>query len=192
MRRLFSLTVFLAATLGAAAQEQSPQARQHVNIVGAVAGVENFAARFGPDFEFRLTASGGSWNVGVFLVGSGRNDNDLSAMTIPWSGPNARYIIGWNLLPSANAPSLERRVVFSPEVGDTITWDMLQSNDRNDRDRLLGRIYEFGHADIVLSDVKLANVPADTRSDAIYDIQITSFKFRADISWPAAHKGQQR
>jgi hypothetical protein len=192
MRRLLSLAVFLAATLGLVAQEQSTQARQHVTIEGAVEGLNSFSARFGPDFEFRLTARGGSWNVGVYLVGPGRRGNNLSAMTIPWSGPNAGSIIGWNFIPNANAPSYDRRVVFSPEVGDTITWDMVQSNDRKDANRLLERIYEFGHVDIVLSDVKLANVPVNTRSDAIYDVQITSFKFRADISWPAAYKGQQR
>ena len=189
MKRFLWLAFVVTAAVSAGAQNQSAQPRQHVTIVGAVAGVDNFAARFGPDFEFRLTARGGSWNAGVFLVGQGKKDNDLSQMTIPWRGPNARYIIGWNFVQNVNAPGYERRFVFSPEVGDAITWEMLQSNDMKDVDRLLARIYEFGHVDISLSDVELTNVPVDTRSDAIYDIGIASFKFRADISWPAAYKG---
>lgn len=192
MKRFLWLALVMTAAISAGAQDQWAQPRQHVTITGAVAGVDNFAARFGPDFEFRLTARGGYWHAGVFLVGQGKQDNDLSQMTIPWRGPNATSISGWNFLPNANAPGYERRFAFSPEVGNAITWDMLQSNDLKDVDRLLQRIYEFGHVDLSLSDVKLTNIPVDTRSDAIYDIQITSFKFRANISWPAAYKGPRR
>ncbi|MGZ9274869.1 MAG: hypothetical protein ACXW34_09020 [Nitrospira sp.] len=192
MKRLLWLTLFSMATIAAAGQDQSPQARQHATIDGAVAGLDSFAARFGPNFEFRLTARGGYWDAGIFLVGPKKQGNDISEMTVPWSGPNARYIIGWNFLPYQNAPSTERTIVFSPEVGDTITWDMLQSNDTPVIKRLVDRIYGFGRADIVLSDVRLANVPADTRSDAIYDTTIISFKFRVEVSWPSTYKGVKR
>ena len=78
----------------------------------------------------------------------------------------------------------------SPEVGDTITWDILQSNDGTVVDRLLG--LGFGRADVFISEVRLANVPVDRRGNAIYDTTITSFTFHAKISWPSSYKGVKR
>ena len=115
-------------------------------------------------------------------------------MTVPWRGPNATTIMGWHFLPAANAPSTRRSFMFSPEVGDTITWDMVDPRAANIEvttvHALLDRIEAFGRGEMLISDYKLANVPPASSADAAHDVRLLSLTFRIVLSWPANYKAR--
>ena len=115
-------------------------------------------------------------------------------MTVPWSSPNATSIHGSNFLPRANAPSTKRWFMFSPEVGDTITWDVINDaiarSDYQRVDTLLGRIEDFGRGEMTISDYQLDKSSAGLPLDDAYPVNLLSFKFRIVLSWPAGYKAQ--
>ena len=104
-------------------------------------------------------------------------------MTPPWHGPNARYIDGWNFLPMANAPKEHREFMFSPEVGDTITWDMVKDSDRGAA--LLDRIKRFGRGELHITDYQL------TAHNEGGQVGFQWMEFEARLSWPANYKTRE-
>lgn len=172
----------------AAVLRTQPTQRQQVVIEGAVSAGQDFSRSFGPDLEFRLRATVG-WTVGTYRKG---RDTNLARMTVPWRGPNALSIMGWNFLPNANAPSVRRSFMFSPEVGETITWDMVDPpGDRFDAkrtDELLARIEAFGQGQMEILRYKLGQPPTDAGSDAKFDTPLDGFTFRVTLSWPTDYR----
>jgi len=84
--------------------------------------------------------------------------------------------------------------MFSPEVGDTITWDMVDPpiarSDSSVVSALLDGIEAFGRGEMTISDYRLDGVPSDVSSNSKYDVKLLSFKFRVVLSWPANYKSQ--
>jgi hypothetical protein len=184
---------FAVSILEASHTSQAPQPspRESFILEGMVSSDEDFTRQFGPDFEFRLNGHDGYWTVGVYRRG---HDTDLTQMTVPWRGPRATTIGGWEFLPGANAPGIHRTFMFSPEVGDTITWDMVlppaAKFDSKVVFALLDRVGAFGRGEMTISDYKLDGVRSDISSNSNDNIKLLSFRFRVVLSWPATYKLQ--
>ena len=172
-------------------QIPNPGARTEAVITGQLKAGESFKQSFGPNFVFELSparhASGVwmGWHLAIRQRNSGVN---LAGMTLPWRGPGPLIIYGWNFLPGANAPHKIREFMFSPEVEDSITWEMVDPRDQpKDYERtktLLSRIERFGRGVLRITRYELTPAAEDSQ------VGLKWIEFELRISWPVVYKAR--
>ncbi len=162
--------------------------RTKVSIKGRITAGESFSRKFGPDFIFELRPerhASGVWLGWDISIRQTKREVNLAGMTAPWGGPGPLYIDGWNLLPGANAPHEFRSFMFSPEVGKSITWDMVDPRDEpKDYERtkaLLAEIEQFGQGELSITRYELS--PAADE----FQTGIKWMEFELVLSWPASY-----
>lgn len=161
--------------------------RARASFGGHVASGEVFKRTFAPGFIFVLdpTYRGEAavgWTI-VILRGPTGHEN-LAGMTPPWRGPSVLDVVNFFPVTGKHAPLSGNEFWFSPEVGDTITWDMLDQPDDKGHVRthaLLRRIEEFGKGRVTIRKFGL------TASDANGHVALAWIDFRAELTWPAAY-----
>jgi hypothetical protein len=184
-------TVLATPTTPARTCAASP-GRATAKFSGEVHEGKGFGRSFGPDFVFSLRPiEGAGWVIEIREKG---RDEDISRLTTPFRGPNARYIEGWefrnegNTGPnngSVNAPTELRRFFFSPEVGRTIDGPgvhlFVEPRDVTREMEEIGRVEASGRGELEIVDYRLADLAPGQRARMVW------MRFRVCLSWPDAH-----
>ena len=178
--RALLLPVVLALGCVVAGQDRVAEDRAQATFSGKLMAGEGFTRRFGPDFQFEIRPNRGrpmsGWTMRISRVSDGE---DLSALTPPLYGPRWMYLDAWHFLPDANAPKRERQLIFSPDVGRTVTWASLGVTQ--DSRTILSRIEAFGRVELVLTDLSFAGTTTETAA-------LHWITFSAAISWPDSYR----
>lgn len=118
------LVLVLAAALPARADCVAEPGRVAVRLAGSLADGDEFRRRIGAGWMFALTPGGEGWDLRLWA----RDGNtDMTRITPPAHGPNARQIYGWHFRNAddtgpntgdVNAPQHLRTFLFEPRPGE--------------------------------------------------------------------------
>lgn len=185
---MMRIAILLTALL-TSAQASPAQPRASVSFHERLAAGETLERRLAPGITVRLDPDGvnrdgridyaNGWNIRIV----DDDGHDTSSMTPPFRGPNASGLLAAYFVAAGSGPTREHELMFSPEVGHTITWDvidtMMSKNQPDAVFALLRRIEAFGSLELTVTDMSLRGT---TPEDAAFDW----VEFDVVVTWPAS------
>lgn len=154
-------------------------ARHAVALSGEVAGARNFGIAVGPGWTFLLEPDRYGWNLRLRAA----DGVDLSQVTPPFHGTNARQLFGWHFRNrdntasnsgEINAPQRLRLFTFSPEIEGTGGFKPPRGN--------AGEVQANGRGWIYVHDFGLADLEPGQRARMVY------LRFGACLTWPKSQE----
>jgi hypothetical protein len=179
----FAMMALISSYSAAAAPAcETESGRRAESITGKLAAGEKIEAPIPGGWIFKLTPLRYGWFVEV--TQPGREGEDLSRLTPPLHGPNARILEGWHFrnetntgpnTGSLNFPQQHRDFIFSPEVGRTINYNRAEVSIDDIED-----IRAYGRGWLYLDTFTLT--PTREGEQAAFE----TISFTACLTWPAA------
>ncbi len=182
MWRILWIAVALAAAVvsGFSASASECPARPGASVAefeGEASARRPFQQAFGPGLVFHLLPSDFGFRIAV----RDERGEDISRLTPPLRGVNARFLDGWHFRNrdntgandgSVNAPQTKRGFIFSPEVGRS-----LGVGPRSPVWAEIERISETGRGELEVLDYGLADLEPGQRARLVW------LSFRVCLEW---------
>lgn len=175
---LVALVAMASASVGQELRCEPVPDRSAGSLAGEVAGSNGLTLPVGPGYTLALLPAAAGWDLRVFDPGG----IDLSQITPPLHGPNARQLYGWhfrnadNTGPndgSVNAPQHLRLFLFEPNLTGTAGIKPSGEITPEDAEKAGGRGW------LRLLDIGLADL------DPGQQARMTYLKFEACLTWPS-------
>jgi hypothetical protein len=163
----------LAATLATCAP-----GRDCVRFTGTVSRGNEFSRAFGREFVLILRPTDFGWEI---AVRDGRLTENIARLTPPFRAvPNPRTLEGWHFRNadnsgpndgSVNAPQKQRRFIFSPDVGRTISYPPTPVQ--------LSQLEQEGQGELAINSLELGGLVRGKKA------HIERMEFGVTLSWPS-------